>query len=154
MSFLYNYMQWKNRLYSCRSNVIVLSTWGYDLVRHYLHIYRTMYCSMYSFNLMKKYMKKNIFDWSGYNSCDIRHESIVTQYRAMFVLNCKISEVEQRTQNPTRRKRGNSAIATSYQSTRNCDNLRQVSCAVCGTEVAVIDPDEVYHFHNVLPSFI
>eukprot|EP00850_Spirogloea_muscicola_P021936 SM000268S09752 [mRNA] locus=s268:159079:159318:- [translate_table: standard] len=31
--------------------------------------------------------------------------------------------------------------------------LRLVYCAECGTRVAAMDADEVYHFFNVLPSY-
>jgi hypothetical protein len=85
--------------------------------------------------------------------CGFRHESIVTQYRAMFVLNCKILEVGQRMPKSPSRKRGNSAVAGSRQPIGNSEDLQPVSCSVCDTEVAVIDTDEVYHFYNVLPSF-
>ncbi|XP_071701306.1 uncharacterized protein [Rutidosis leptorrhynchoides] len=76
-----------------------------------------------------------------------RHEKYVTQYRAVFVVNCKtkISHVSE--EGSLKRKRvkkgGNSADVGS---------TKPVCCSVCETEVGVIDEDEIYHFYNVLPS--
>ncbi|KAH7366174.1 hypothetical protein KP509_18G066300 [Ceratopteris richardii] len=85
-----------------------------------------------------------------------RHEKIVTQYRAMFVLNCKIVEGKSQGIKDRKRKRKTKNSAQSGSSNANmADNIfRPVSCSVCGTEVAVIDKEEVYHFYNVLPSFV
>lgn len=86
-----------------------------------------------------------------------RHEKYLTQYRAIFVSNCKIEDKQvpiQRSSKSRSRKRnrrtegfdGSDAISTSN------DAIKQVCCSVCSTEVGVIDEDEVYHFFNVLPS--
>ncbi|GAU18080.1 hypothetical protein TSUD_51910 [Trifolium subterraneum] len=86
-----------------------------------------------------------------------RHEKYLTQYRAIFVTNCKIEDKQVPTQSSSKsrsRKRnrrnegfdGSDAISTSNET------LKQVCCAVCSTEVGVFDEDEVYHFFNVLPS--
>jgi hypothetical protein len=32
------------------------------------------------------------------------------------------------------------------------DVFQAVSCASCGTEVGVVDADEVYHFFDVFPN--
>jgi len=61
-----------------------------------------------------------------------RHDVYKTQYRAMFVQNCRVDL---------------SADAASAQSTE-----RPVFCSDCGTHVAMMDSDEVYHFFNALPS--
>jgi len=81
----------------------------------------------------------------------------LTQYRAIFVSNCKIEDKQVPIQSSSRsrsRKRnrrteefdGSDAISTSNET------IKQVCCSVCSTEVGVIDEDEVYHFFNVLPS--
>ncbi|KAJ7233833.1 hypothetical protein O6H91_Y451400 [Diphasiastrum complanatum] len=93
-----------------------------------------------------------------------RHEIYETQYRAMFVRNCKVSENE-RLHFPAQNKRK-----------RNCDRkgqklkykveeisgdslfderdiFKSVHCSVCDTEVAVLDKEEIYHFFNVMPSY-
>ena len=62
-----------------------------------------------------------------------QHERYHTQYRAMFVRNCVLSEKEQ---------------------LRAVDGevFFPVLCVSCKTEVAVRDRDEVFHFHNVIAS--
>ncbi|MCO5558233.1 hypothetical protein L7F22_011812 [Adiantum nelumboides] len=85
-----------------------------------------------------------------------RHEKIVTQYRAMFVMNCKIMEGQSRQVNGKKRKRKvKTTVHPSIQETGVTGEMYQpVACSVCGTEVAVLDQEEVYHFHSVLPSFV
>eukprot|EP00250_Pteridium_aquilinum_P032858 c4814_g1_i1 orf=80-571(+) len=86
-----------------------------------------------------------------------RHEKIVTQYRAMLVLNCKIVEGQSLQFNEKKRKRKSRAAAQpsfDQESGKDGDVFQPVSCLVCETEVAVLDKDEVYHFYNVLPSFV
>ncbi|GLJ33122.1 hypothetical protein SUGI_0666580 [Cryptomeria japonica] len=95
-----------------------------------------------------------------------RHEKYVTQYRAMFVLNCKIVD-NQRLRLPagSKRKRESKKISRG-QCRRNNDKLpettsenlkdevfKPVCCSVCQTEVAILDEDEIYHFFNVMPSY-
>ncbi|XP_023738270.1 uncharacterized protein LOC111886260 isoform X1 [Lactuca sativa] len=82
-----------------------------------------------------------------------RHEKYVTQYRAMFVLNCKIKKGQQVSSSSSsedkgslKRKRFRKSLAVDGES------FTPVCCSVCETEVGVIDDDEVYHFYNVLPS--
>ncbi|KAI3931151.1 hypothetical protein MKX01_029341 [Papaver californicum] len=84
------------------------------------------------------------------------HEKYLTQYRAIFVINCKIkinqvlrpSYQKPKTSNKRGRDRG--GIDEVCASTK--ETFKPVSCVVCSTEVGVIDDDEVYHFFNVLPS--
>ena len=77
----------------------------------------------------------------------------MTQYRAIFVVNCKIEndKVRQERVKPKNGKRRresseNEAVAAAGET------FKPVCCSVCSTEVGVIDEDEVYHFFNVLPS--
>lgn len=60
-----------------------------------------------------------------------RHEVYKTQYRAMFVQNCRVGAV------PPSSPPGTEA---------------PVFCTDCNTQVGVMDSEEVYHFFNVLPS--
>ncbi len=30
--------------------------------------------------------------------------------------------------------------------------FKPVACEICGTQVAIVDEDEVYHFFHVIPS--
>jgi hypothetical protein len=83
-----------------------------------------------------------------------RHEKYVTQYRAVFVKNCKIGSDQVSQHNnpePRRAKRGRKS-GESEAGSAGGETLHKVSCSVCSTEVGIIDGDEVYHFFNVLPS--
>jgi hypothetical protein len=62
-----------------------------------------------------------------------QHERYHTQFRAVFVRNCVLSEKEQ---------------------LRSVDGevFAPVLCRSCRTEVGVRDADEVVHFHNVIAS--
>ncbi|KAL4585290.1 hypothetical protein LXL04_009906 [Taraxacum kok-saghyz] len=75
-----------------------------------------------------------------------RHEKYVTQYRAIFVLNCKIKKGQVSDKGSLKRKRFGKMNGGGSES------FNPVCCSVCETEVGVIDEDEVYHFYNVLPS--
>ncbi|XP_027367094.1 E2F-associated phosphoprotein [Abrus precatorius] len=84
-----------------------------------------------------------------------RHEKYLTQYRAVFVVNCKIGNDKVLRQNSSRsrkRNRGAEGFDGNDARSSNSETFKQVCCSVCSTEVGVIDEDEVYHFYNVLPS--
>ncbi|KAL7180772.1 hypothetical protein ACSBR1_039767 [Camellia fascicularis] len=76
-----------------------------------------------------------------------RHEKYVTQYRAVFVSNCKI-KTDEVSPVGLKRKRGKRRIEYGDGG----ETFKPVCCAVCSTEVGVIDEEEVYHFFNALPS--
>ncbi|KAI5678415.1 hypothetical protein M9H77_09365 [Catharanthus roseus] len=85
-----------------------------------------------------------------------RHEKYLTQYRAMFVVNCKIKD-EPVSQGGSKRKRRSRkqrrpATETVPDDVVNDEAIRAVCCAVCWTEVGIVDDEEVYHFFHVLPS--
>lgn len=76
-----------------------------------------------------------------------RHDIYKSQYRAMFVSNCKvISEEVLRYADKKKRPKKHSNLT-------NGDAYNPVRCSVCNTEVAVYDTDEIYHFFNVLASY-
>lgn len=89
------------------------------------------------------------------------------QYRAMFVQNCRIVENERlrlpahRAAKKTRKsKKKSSANETTppnvpevHLNASEDEVYKPVRCSVCDTEVALMDNDEVYHFHNVVPSY-
>ncbi|KAG6479974.1 hypothetical protein ZIOFF_063451 [Zingiber officinale] len=84
-----------------------------------------------------------------------RHERYVTQYRAMFVFNCKIITDQILPQANTKQQRNSKhrKISTgSDEGTPNDEIFHPVCCSVCSTEVGVYDKDEVYHFFNILVS--
>ncbi|KAK1256509.1 hypothetical protein QJS04_geneDACA019201 [Acorus gramineus] len=83
-----------------------------------------------------------------------RHEKYLTQYRAMFVVNCRIKTdqaAREQKQNSVRRTDNTHCNVTKTVGGRDAVP-RSVCCLVCSTEVGVFDEDEVYHFFNVLPS--
>ncbi|MCL7036535.1 hypothetical protein MKW94_022522 [Papaver nudicaule] len=85
-----------------------------------------------------------------------RHEKYLTQYRAMFVINCKIKinqVLRPSSQKPkTGNKRGRDRGGIDEGAASTNETFKPVCCIVCSTEVGVIDDDEVYHFFNVIPS--
>ncbi|XP_074285574.1 uncharacterized protein LOC141611062 [Silene latifolia] len=83
-----------------------------------------------------------------------RHEIYVTQYRAMFVVNCEIKEKTVAPvggQKRRKKRKGRDSVVADEVSSES-ELVRQVCCSVCSTEVGVFDKDEVYHFYDVLPS--
>ena len=90
---------------------------------------------------------------------EYRHEVYKNQYRAMFVLNCRVQRDEVLKQVPKQSKgsrkrwrKGRSGEAAEHSNDSEA-SYHPVRCSECNTEVAVIDTDEVFHFFNVLASF-
>ncbi|GAB2275301.1 hypothetical protein Dimus_010062 [Dionaea muscipula] len=88
-----------------------------------------------------------------------RHETYLTQYRAMFVVNCKIKneQVVPRGSSHKRKRQGKEGEESepsegSSSHTTTGAVIRQVCCEVCSTVVGVFDDEEVYHFYDVIPS--
>ncbi|GAB4839621.1 hypothetical protein Ancab_029144 [Ancistrocladus abbreviatus] len=83
-----------------------------------------------------------------------RHETYVTQYRAVFVVNCKVKNMQVLPQGRQKRKRCEKErhSVPVEGSSHKGETVRQVCCDVCSTEVGVIDEEEVYHFYDVIPS--
>ena len=93
--------------------------------------------------------------------CVYRHDIYPNQYRAMFVMNCKVNTSEQlsvpeQTAKKKFKKGKNSGQgqgdSTDSQSSASRDAFHPVLCEECDTVVGVIDVEEVYHFFNVLAS--
>jgi len=91
-----------------------------------------------------------------------RHEIYVNQYRAMFVLNCRVLKDEvlkyipKPSKKPRKRHRAGATVTAAEQeedtNSQEVDVYHPVRCSGCNTEVAVVDTEEVFHFFNVLPS--
>ena len=102
-----------------------------------------------------------------------RHETFKTQYRAMFVSNCKINKEEQlkypkekidsnaMSSKKFRKKKSNipnfksdkQCLSESKQEGQDYDIFKSVMCEICNTEVGVYEEkEEIYHFFNVLTS--
>ncbi|KAM6969611.1 E2F-associated phosphoprotein [Tautogolabrus adspersus] len=96
-----------------------------------------------------------------------RHDKYRTQYRAMFVMNCKVKRDEAlRFKTQPERKQRNRKRRRGQQTETPLDGRPEptpegmdadevynpVQCSECSTEVAVFDKDEVYHFFNILAS--
>ncbi|CAL2036331.1 unnamed protein product [Caenorhabditis brenneri] len=91
-----------------------------------------------------------------------RHEIYKTQYRAMFVSNCQLvgekmaiekTGKEKRRQRQKARKSGGQADAAAAPVLDESDLYTQVKCSSCGTIVAMMDSEEIYHFFNVLAGY-
>ena len=84
-----------------------------------------------------------------------RHEVFTNQYRAMFVLNCKIIKDELLKYKPKPNKKSRRRTQRDLKKGDNEipeEGYNPVHCSVCNTEVAVYDKDEIFHFFNVLAS--
>ncbi|KAH7663125.1 E2F-associated phosphoprotein [Dioscorea alata] len=85
-----------------------------------------------------------------------RHEKYLTQYRAMFVMNCKIKMdkiLPQEKQKPRKSKSDTKTGSKLRGNTETDEIYHPVCCSVCSIEVGVFDENEIYHFFNVLPSY-
>jgi len=79
-----------------------------------------------------------------------RHEKYQQQYRAMFVLNCTVV-TDQKLRFPLKNKKRGGKNKKMVVDDPN-EEFHPVKCDQCGTEIAMYDKDEVYHFFNVLAS--
>lgn len=101
-----------------------------------------------------------------------RHDKYPNRFRAMFVQNCKVKVnevlrvVSSKSKHKLRHDQLNelSRLKSASSSATNVDEslaegasevedaFRSVVCGECGTEVGVLDSEEVYHFFNIIPS--
>ncbi|RIA93695.1 E2F-associated phospho protein [Glomus cerebriforme] len=84
-----------------------------------------------------------------------RHELYSNQYRAIFVENCKIIKTERLLYNENKlknKKRQNKKEESSNEQIIKQEYYYPVECEICGTKVAVMDEEEVFHFFNAIPS--
>lgn len=94
-----------------------------------------------------------------------RHEKYRTQYRAMFVSNCKINEEEQlkypkeefdsMALNSKKFKKNKLKCLKEEtdQAAKDFDIFKPVMCNICCAEVGVYEvKEEIYHFFNVITS--
>ncbi|GIL55388.1 hypothetical protein Vafri_10946 [Volvox africanus] len=93
-----------------------------------------------------------------------RHEKYHHQYRAMFVMNCKVEEDEQGGGrgggvgfNPAvgegGDRGGGGGGGRRSKRARGSAQYRRVCCNVCGTEVGALEvEEELYHFYHIFPS--
>ncbi|QCE08739.1 E2F-associated phosphoprotein [Vigna unguiculata] len=66
-----------------------------------------------------------------------RHEKYLTQYRAVFVANCKIGNdkvLKQNTSRSRKRNRGSERFDRNDTNSTNGETFKQVCCSVCSTE--------------------
>lgn len=76
-----------------------------------------------------------------------RHDIYRTQYRAMFVFNCRVDFTQKFRFKDKHKKRND-----NQKTAEEVDNYYCVFCGQCNSEVAVYDQEEVYHFFSVLAS--
>jgi hypothetical protein len=79
-----------------------------------------------------------------------QHERYGNQFRAMFVLNCRVNTEQ------IVRPQGETATtpATARAQQAGDENYNPVCCTVCGTEIGLreLPPSGVYHLFNVVAS--
>lgn len=84
-----------------------------------------------------------------------RHETIKTQYRAMFTFHCQV-DLGEVMKVPLHSQKNRSKKALSQPGELHFsgeeETYHPVRCSVCNTHVAMLDSDEVYHFFNVVTS--
>lgn len=88
-----------------------------------------------------------------------RHEIYKTQYRAMFVQNCRVDygrklyhEAKEEKRKLFRKSKKTTETGNSNSSSSSSSLYYPVHCTSCDTNVAVFDTDEVYHFFSVIAS--
>ncbi|XP_046849846.1 E2F-associated phosphoprotein-like isoform X2 [Xenia sp. Carnegie-2017] len=87
-----------------------------------------------------------------------RHDTYKNQFRAMFVMNCKVLSHETlRYEAKKQKRKGTKNFRSKLRDTgssldEQSELYNPVQCCSCNTEVAVFDKDEVYHFFNVVES--
>ncbi|CCD71511.1 E2F-associated phosphoprotein [Caenorhabditis elegans] len=87
-----------------------------------------------------------------------RHEIYKTQYRAMFVTNCQLDGEKMAIEKTGKDRRRDRQKAKKSGKMADGPVLpdemyTQVKCSSCGTIVAMMDSDEIYHFFNVLAGY-
>jgi hypothetical protein len=82
-----------------------------------------------------------------------RHQTFLTQYRAMFVHNCRVDESNE-VSVPEKRKRRKLSRREREDENKQCEEkFYSVLCEICCTSVGAFDVNElVYHFYNVIAS--
>ncbi|EDQ91654.1 uncharacterized protein MONBRDRAFT_14587, partial [Monosiga brevicollis MX1] len=85
------------------------------------------------------------------------HEAYTNQFRAMFVLNCRVDTTQVQEKDASGKRTANAAHAAQSPvqasgAAHMEDDFHPVHCTECNTIVAMYDLDEVYHFFNVLAS--
>eukprot|EP00128_Syssomonas_multiformis_P002099 Colp12_sorted_trinity150504_noHs@23255 len=73
------------------------------------------------------------------------HELYMNQFRAMFVLNCKVNKSQVLREDTRQGSR-------HAQTGQSQEIFHPVACEHCGTEVGVMDGNQIYHFFNILAS--
>ena len=69
----------------------------------------------------------------------------------MFVMNCRVDTTQKLKYSLSKSARKKSKLKKKEEEDEG-EDYNPVKCETCGTEVAVYDKDEIYHFFNVIPS--
>ncbi|KAL6728405.1 hypothetical protein Aduo_010183 [Ancylostoma duodenale] len=83
----------------------------------------------------------------------------INTFLAMFVENCRVEQESLKIEKTgkarrlERQKLKKMGVDPNEQPAAPEDLFLPVHCAVCSTNVAVMDHDEVYHFFNVLSGY-
>ena len=109
-------------------------------------------------------LKTYLLSLSPLSLSPCRHANYSNQFRAMFVMNCRINREEvlrhvprltkrerQKRWRKGKRRRGEGGSGEGEGEVET-EVYNPVHCAECNTEVAVYDKEEIFHFYNVLAS--
>ena len=80
-----------------------------------------------------------------------RHEVYKSQYRAMFTSNCVVDK-STTMKYPLQGEKGRSKKLEGDSSLSGAEEFFPVKCSACGTHVAMLDREEIFHFFNVVTS--
>lgn len=85
-----------------------------------------------------------------------RHEYRTTQYRAMFVRNCRVGSspkvITSGKQQKALGKRQRDSQPMQPTASFGPEQVFPVFCETCNAELGVQDSDEIFHFYSVFPS--
>lgn len=82
-----------------------------------------------------------------------RHQTYLTQYRAMFVHNCRVDTSNEVTVKEKRKRRKLNRNRSEDENKQCDEKFYSLLCEICSAQVGAFDANEqIYHFYNVIAS--
>mmetsp|Transcript_21644 Transcript_21644/g.88290 ORF Transcript_21644/g.88290 Transcript_21644/m.88290 type:complete len:230 (-) Transcript_21644:2696-3385(-) len=79
-----------------------------------------------------------------------QHVKYKSQFRAIFVMNCTVKKSGSLRVRVHEDESGSRTVRNHSGTQKPAEKYYPVACSTCGTDVGVLDQDEVYHFCNVM----
>ncbi|KAJ8903758.1 hypothetical protein NDN08_000293 [Rhodosorus marinus] len=79
-----------------------------------------------------------------------QHVKYKSQFRAIFVMNCTVKKSGSLRVRVHAEESGGKTTSNHPGTQKPTEKYYPVACNTCGTDVGVLDQDEVYHFCNVM----